>query len=402
MEPLLRAHQLTKVYRVYKNPKHRIKEIIFRRPYHEPVLALDHVSLEVLAGSALGVIGENGAGKSTLLSILAGVLRPTGGKVVRSGKVASILDLGGGFHQEFSGRQNIQMSGAMLGLSQKEVETSIDRVIDFSELHHFIDKPLKTYSSGMHIRLAFSVAINVHPEILIIDEVLAVGDAYFQRKCIDHLSNYLQAGGSIVFCSHSMYAVAQFCQNAVWLKEGRVRAAGPAAEVIAAYENYIREKEQRKATHLHFSEEKAPSDTPRGGASPAWIEECSLNGVKDSEPPVCRFGETLLVRARLRTSHPEWKFHAGVAIDRNDHLNCYATSTITDRLPFLSGKDSFDIEFFVPQLPFLRGNYFLKLFILDETGIQVLDSKTFPFSVISEDHPWGVCYVPHEWRFERE
>ena len=397
MEPVLTARQLTKVYRVYKNPSHRIKEILLRRPFHEPFVALDHVSLEVMPGTAIGVIGENGAGKSTLLSILAGVLRPTGGEVKSTGRIASILDLGGGFHGEFTGRQNIQMSAAMRGMTRKEIEQSLDRIVDFSELHHFIDKPIKTYSSGMHIRLAFSVAINVNPDILVIDEVLAVGDSYFQHKCLDNLRTFLNSGRAIVFCSHSMYSVVQFCKNAIWLKEGRVRSEGPAQDVVAAYENYTRQKELRKKAAPFEAKSVEKAEAIEELPPHAWIESCSINGI-DREPLVCRFSEPFTASAVFRTSKPEWKYHAGIVIDRNDHLNCYASSTLTDGLPPFEGRSLFQADFLVPSLPFLRGNYFLKFFLLDETGLHVLDQKIVAFSVVSDGHPWGVCFVPHEWR----
>jgi len=399
MEPVLSAYQLTKVYRIYRNPRDRIKEILFRRPYHEPMVALDHVSLEVPPGAALGVVGENGAGKSTLLGILAGVLKPTGGAVTRQGKVASILDLGGGFHSEFTGRQNIQMSAAMLGLGHKEIENSLDRIIDFSELHHFMDKPLKTYSAGMHIRLAFSVAVSVSPDLLVIDEVLAVGDAYFQKKCLDRLADFLENGGSIVFCSHSMYTVTQFCSQALWLRQGRAQAMGDAREVVAAYDDYTREKTRRMEQKDPFSRgapAEGRSETPERSA--AWIETCFLDGAHAGPDALYRLGDELLATVRFRTLRPEWKYHLGAAIDRNDHLTCYAVSTLSERLPCFSLNDAYEATFRIPRLPLLRGNYFLKLFLLDETGIRVLDTKTLPFTVVSEEEPWGVCYVPHEWK----
>ncbi|MCI0344366.1 MAG: ABC transporter ATP-binding protein, partial [Chloroflexi bacterium] len=223
-DTVVTVHGLSKRYRVYATPWDRLWEALTRRPRHRDFHALDDVGFTLERGEGLAVIGENGAGKSTLLKILAGITAPTAGRLEVRGKIASILELGSGFHPEFTGRQNIVLNAAMLGLSEAEVKARMPEIVGFSELGEFIDQPVKCYSTGMAMRLGFSIATQVDPEVLIIDEALSVGDGYFQKKCMDRLQRYVEEGGTLLFCSHAMYYVSAFCRRAMWLKQGRVEA----------------------------------------------------------------------------------------------------------------------------------------------------------------------------------
>ena len=194
------ADRLTKVYKVYASPWGRLREAVTRRPAHVPFRALDDVSFELPAGEGLGVVGENGAGKSTLLKIVAGVTRPTSGELDVEGRVASILELGSGFHHEFTGRQNIRLSAAIVGLDERELRERTGDIIEFSELGPAIDQPVRSYSTGMTMRLGFSIAVQVEPDILVVDEALSVGDGYFQKKCMDRLQGFVAGGGTLLFC----------------------------------------------------------------------------------------------------------------------------------------------------------------------------------------------------------
>src|SRR3954462_14918455 len=238
-EPVVIAEELSKVYKVYKPPWDRLRELVTRRPRHREFHALEKASFSLPRGEGLAIIGENGAGKSTLLKTLAGITAPTSGSVTVRGKVASILELGSGFHPEFTGRQNIVLNAAMLGLSQDELRRKLPDIVAFSELGDFIDQPVKTYSTGMAMRLSFSIATQVEPDVLIIDEALSVGDGYFQKKCMDRLRRFVDGGGTLLFCSHAMYYVSAFCQRALWLRQGRAEALGPTEEVVREYENFL-------------------------------------------------------------------------------------------------------------------------------------------------------------------
>ena len=241
----VQAEKVSKTYKLYDSPSDRWKELLLRRPRARHFRALTDVSFGLERGAALGLIGENGAGKSTLLKIIAGTTQPTSGTVSRNGAVASILELGMGFHPEFTGEENARMNAALLGLSGPEIRRRLPEIRDFAEIGDFFRRPVRTYSSGMVLRLAFSVATHVDAEILIVDEALAVGDGYFQKKSIDRISEFQKRGGTLLFCSHALYYVALLCGEAIWLKEGKPAASGRAVEVVRAYEAFLQEKERK-------------------------------------------------------------------------------------------------------------------------------------------------------------
>ena len=259
-QPVVSARALSKIYRVYARPVDRLVEGLLRRPRHTPFEALRSIDLEVPRGEGFGIIGENGAGKSTLLKILAGVTAPTSGVVEIRGTVASILELGSAFHNELTGRQNIALNAAMFGLDRNQVIERTPGIIDFSELGHFIDQPVKTYSTGMVMRLGFSIAIQVAPDVLIIDEALSVGDGYFQKKCMVHLKRYVDGGGTLLICSHAMYYISAFCKRALWMREGGIESLGPTQQVVPRYEAYLDNKGDRKGEQPEIIE--APPSSP--------------------------------------------------------------------------------------------------------------------------------------------
>ena len=228
--PALAFQDLSKVYRVYPRPADRLIEAITGRPRHEPVYALRSVSGRLERGEVMGLIGENGSGKSTLLKILAGTTPPTTGEFTVPGRIASILELGASFHPEVTGRQNAVLQAALTGLSRSEIDAALPEIEAFAELGEFFERPVKTYSSGMSMRLAFAVATAVLPDVVILDEALAVGDARFQKKCIDRIFDLKSSGRTIFFCSHALYYISTFCDHALWLRDGLVAAEGRGAE----------------------------------------------------------------------------------------------------------------------------------------------------------------------------
>lgn len=244
-EPAIRVEDLSKVFRLHTERRSSLKETVVRGRSRRAgtFQALEGVSFEVPRGTTVGLIGHNGSGKSTLLKILAGVYRPTSGAVVVDGRVSALLELGAGFHGELTGRENIYLNGSILGMSRREIESSMDDIIEFAGIGDFIDSPVKVYSSGMYVRLGFAIAVTLDPEILIVDEIIAVGDEEFQRKCFDHLFRLRNQGTTIVLVTHSMGLAAELCDSAVWLDHGHVRAIGPAPEVISEYLGAVNERE---------------------------------------------------------------------------------------------------------------------------------------------------------------
>jgi ABC-2 type transport system ATP-binding protein len=238
----VRVDHVTKSFRMYHERNQSLKAAIMRgrTSVHEDFLALNDVTFDVPLGSTFGLIGSNGSGKSTLLKCLANIYYPNKGSVTHFGKIAAMLEVGSGFHAELSGRENIFLNGSILGMSRKDVTKKFDEIVDFSGVEQFIDQPVKNYSSGMYVRLGFAIAINVDPDILVVDEVLAVGDAEFQEKCFRKFSDFKQAGKTVILVSHSMDTVQTMCDHAAWLNHGQLQAVGEAKSIIRAYEDSLR------------------------------------------------------------------------------------------------------------------------------------------------------------------
>jgi lipopolysaccharide transport system ATP-binding protein len=389
----LAVRDVGKVYRRYASPGARVVEALTRRSRHREFHALSGVTLEVGSGTGFGVIGENGAGKSTLLKILAGVTAPTTGSVEVRGSVASILELGAGFHPDFSGRQNIRLNAALFGISEAELERRSPAIAAFSELGDFIDQPVKTYSSGMAMRLAFSIAAELDPLILIVDEALSVGDGYFQKKCMDRLQRYRKNGGTLLLCSHALYYVAAYCENSVWLRDGRVAALGPTEEVIRDYERHL------AARSTLGTPTEQPAESPAETAGPARLTHVGIVG-----PVELKLGDPMEIAIAWESDDPSRKFHLGVGINRSDEVEVASISSEADGHPPFEGRTRYDARLRLPRLPLVKGEFSLYIFLLDEQGLHVYDRRILPavFSIKPDRYRFGLIAVEHEWRAESE
>jgi ABC-type polysaccharide/polyol phosphate transport system ATPase subunit len=382
------AAGLSKVYRTYASPWDRLLEPLLRRPRHREFRALEDVTFALPRGEGLALIGENGAGKSTLLKILAGITAPTTGSFQVRGKVASILELGSGFHPEFTGRQNIVLNAAMLGLSQEELRRKMPDIVAFSELGEFIDQPVKCYSTGMAMRLGFSIATQVEPDVLIVDEALSVGDGYFQKKCMDRLRVFVDSGGTLLFCSHAMYYVSAFCQRALWLRNGRAEALGPVSEVVGEYENFLVAKSERAA-------QESPLATAPTPGMPARILLARL-----AEPrSFYTQGDPWVLEVEWETTDPRLGFHLGVGINRADGIEVCSFATHLDGLPPAAGERRHAARLSIPSLPLVKGEFTLYIFLLDEEGLHIYDQRVIPaaFDVRSPAYAFGLVRVEHTW-----
>ncbi|HEV2219092.1 MAG TPA: ABC transporter ATP-binding protein [Casimicrobiaceae bacterium] len=345
--------------------------------------ALDGVSFEIRRGESLGVIGENGAGKSTLLKVIAGVIKPTRGTMTVDGRVGALLELGSGFHPDYTGLANIELAAALLGLTPAEIADKRDEIIAFAELGDHIRDPIKQYSSGMVVRLGFAVATALAPDILITDEVLAVGDESFQKKCIAWIERYLACDGTLLFCSHSMYHVQKLCRNAMWLKDGRVERYGTADGVTQAYLAYHEAKEarskgaialERAASAGYYaiqSLELDRSDVERGG-------DVTLHGdvyTPDGRAPVIVIG---IVRA---DGTPVF----GVATDMD---GVGLTSIAADRYGF---------SLTLPALPLQPGSYEVRAHAADPEGVRIFDHVERPLTVRGATRELGLVHLTHRW-----
>ena len=397
-EEVVTADGLTKTYRVYGTPWDRLGELVTRRPRHRKFHALEGVTFALPRGEGLALIGENGAGKSTLLKILAGITAPTAGSFAVRGKVASILELGSGFHPEFTGRQNVVLNAAMLGLSQEELRRKMPDILAFSELGEFIDQPVKVYSTGMAMRLGFSIATQVEPDVLIIDEALSVGDGYFQKKCMDRLRVFVQGGGTLLFCSHAMYYVSAFCQRALWLRHGRAEGLGPVAEVVRDYENFLVAKSAQPGQPEQPGQSGQPGPAaPRPSGMPARIAAVRL--VAPAADGLYRPGEDWELEVEWETADPRLEFHLGVGINRVDGVEVCSFATHLDGLPPRSGDTRYAARLRIPALPLAKGEFTLYIFLLDEEGLHIYDQRVLPsfFTVHSPSYSFGLVRVDHAW-----
>jgi lipopolysaccharide transport system ATP-binding protein len=398
-ELAVEARSVSKVYRLYAKPVDRLRELLLRRPRHREFQALSGVSFDLPAGKALGLIGENGAGKSTLLKIVAGTTQPTSGSVARRGVVASILELGMGFHPEFTGRENARMNAALLGLTGPEIRRRLPEIRDFAELGDFFDRPVRMYSSGMTLRLAFAVATHADADVLIVDEALAVGDGYFQKKSIDRITDFQKRGGTLLFCSHALYYIALLCDEAIWLKNGAVAAQGPAPAVVRQYERFLQEKER----HLEPSP-SALEPASTNGRRPARFTQVRVHDGSGYPRSEFAAGETVAVDLDFETADPSLSFHVRVGADREDGVQAFAVDTRGEPWAPLTGRSRYRLRLLFPELPIAQGEFRLYAFLGDETALHLHDLKVLRpgFSILAPEYSVGLLRPAHIWSIEGE
>jgi len=364
-------------------------------------LALDGVSFDVEKGRTVGLIGRNGSGKSSLLKLIAGIGKPTSGTVHVSGRVSALIELGAGFHPEISGRENVFINGMMLGLSKAEIARRFDDIVAFAELGEFIDEPVKTYSSGMYMRLGFAVAINVDPDVLLVDEVLAVGDEAFTHKCLDKFAEFRRRGKTIVLVTHTLDLVTKFCDGAVWLDGGKVRATGDPKRVVDAYLLEVAESENHVRTSTAPIASDPGSDGPaRWGSKDAEIEQVELERDDGQPAQVFESGQPMRIRARVRASHPLHDFVFGIGIFTADGVCCFGTNTqIEGSVPReLSGTGEFTVE--IERLDLVAGAYTLDVAVHRQDGVPYdYHRHLYSFRVASPVKDTGIYRPRHRWTF---
>jgi ABC-type polysaccharide/polyol phosphate transport system ATPase subunit len=394
MAAAIEIDQLTKQFKLYKEKPSSLKERIlrFRRVRWEPFTALDNISLDIEAGTTVGLLGHNGSGKSTLLKCMAGILQPTSGCVRTVGRMAALLELGAGFHPELSGRENVYLNGSILGLKKVEVDRVFDDIVGFAELEQFIDTPVKHYSSGMYIRLGFAVAINVDPEILLIDEVLAVGDEAFQRKCIDKVKSFQAEGRTIVVVTHASDLVRQMCDKAAALEHGVMVAHGEPNEVIREF----RDRLLAAATPAADIDPEAA----RSELSPMWgkvkIEDVRVVYANDHRDNVVP-GEPMKVTVAMESDGPVDDVVVGIAIYNTMGWMVFGTNTQLRGVDLgrIDGRRVVTFEF--PDVPLLDGTYPFTIGVHTAGGL-VYDSweQLRHFDVAAPARDIGLARLPLE------
>lgn len=404
------AEDIYKYYKKYAN-RHKfltLKSALVNRTLFtdlksdEKFAALRGVSFCVEEGKTLSIIGENGSGKSTMLKILAGISRPTEGRISTTGRISALIELGAGFHPEISGRENIFINGIILGLTKKTIQEKLEDIVRFAELEDFIDNPVKSYSSGMYMRLGFSIAINVDPDILLVDEVLAVGDASFVPKCLEKINEFKRKGKTIIFVSHDLSTVDRISDEVIWLKNGKIEMQGYPKRVIDAYLEYIGKRDEKKAEIQHLEEEKEGEIDveKRWGSREIEISNVRMLDGAGREKYIYEADEPLSIEFDVTAHKTEGDFVFGIGIFNSEGVSCYGSNTFIEdyKSRSVSGKGSVRIK--IPALNLINGAYFLDIAVHKRDGFPFdYHHFQYTFRVTSPHRDVGIIRIPHEWEF---
>lgn len=407
----IEIQNLSKSYKLYKKPFDRVKETfsLTHKQYSTEKYVLNQVSVEIPKGDVVGIVGTNGAGKSTLLKIVTGVLTPTSGKVLVNGKTAALLELGTGFNPEFTGIKNIFLNGTMMGFTHEEMKGKLQEIIDFADIGEFINQPVKIYSSGMFARLAFAVATNVEPDILIVDEALSVGDLRFQMKCMDKMKSMMDSGVTVLFVSHDINAIRRLCTKGLWLKNGEVQAYGETNKVCDQYLDYLKlldfeEESLQKSEDYIVSDEGKEFKEFHAGSKDTIAEIVGVkfkNSRGDLIEEIDLFDPFMVeIYYDVFDEHVEFPV-LGAALKRIDDEYICGVNTLLDKetIPWKYGRNCFKVIY--PEgIRTLGGKYYFDIGLFDKTATVPIHywAKVKEFTVTADYIGEGICILPHEWR----
>ncbi|MDU4937982.1 MAG: ABC transporter ATP-binding protein [Clostridium sp.] len=403
MSTMIEVKNLVKKYNIYEQPIDRLKETlsITKKCYHKEFIALDGLTFNVEKGDAIGILGKNGSGKSTLLKMITGVLTPTSGDLKLNGRIAAILELGAGFNMEYTGVENIYLNGTMMGYSKEDMDKKVNDIIKFADIGDFINQPVKIYSSGMFARLAFAVAINVDPDILIVDEALAVGDTRFQIKCIEKMKSLKESGTTVLFVSHATEQIKRFCNKAMWLKDGKIKAIGESSEIADMYEDFMKygEVDHKKDVRMKAKREEAINkDEFRVPMDENIL--ASIHEVKLSKEKLSSFEDL-----EVEISYDIYKdsidsFLLGAAIYTPGREYIFGPNTFLEKVSVPNTFGRHKVIYHIPKMPLLGGTYTIDVGIFTDESIVNLDYKEAicQFKVVNKYISEGRFYIEHEWK----
>jgi len=415
----MNAVEIDNVSKLYKKFAHKrqfqtLKSALLRGNFFSSLnpkdafAALRNVNCTIPKGRMFGVIGSNGSGKSTLLKLIAGISKPTYGKITTNGKISALIELGAGFHPEISGRENIFINGIMLGLTRKSISERFDDIVRFAELEDFIDQPVKTYSSGMFMRLGFAVAVNVDPDILLVDEVLAVGDEAFAHKCLDKINDFKKRNKTIVLVTHSLGMVKELCDSAMWLKKGEVMKIGDPRMVCGAYLMDVESKEetemqaeyQKVVEELTAGKKDSKVQQSRWGGGEIQISKVQLLDEHDQEKHVFTTGEKMQIKMFISVRKAVEDFVFGIGIYNTEGVCCYGTNTNIEDLQSIECKGTGEVTFVTDHLNLVEGTYFLDVAAHRKDDYPYdYHRHLYTFKVRSQIKDVGIFRPEHTWEF---
>jgi len=406
--PLVELRAVSRRF-VKRAERHRSFQDLFirllrgRKPPQDLFWPLRNVSLAVHPGDSIGVIGPNGSGKSTLLKLITGILEPTGGELYVHGRISSLLELGAGFQPDLTGRENIYLNGSIYGLTRAEIDARLDDIIAYAELGDFIDTPVRHYSSGMHVRLGFAIAIYTEPDLLLVDEVLAVGDAAFQRKCLHSIQQYRDRGGTLFLVSHDLDAVQSICKRVIWLEDGEVQADGAPTDVVMAYLNHVAQTEQEKTRRAGIPS-SAEIENRRWGTGKVRITAVELLDTDGQPSKVFYSGAPLSVRLRYVAAEPVANPVFGLAIHHDSGAHIAGPNTRFGGLEIPRLEPVGSLTYTIPALPLLEGQYVISVAAVDSVDSETYDyhDRRYPFQVFpgQANERYGLISLGGEWRLD--
>jgi len=409
----IEVENVSRIYRKYSE-QHRFKtfksailkgDLFKSLKSDEKVVALNNINFKVEKGTTFGVIGENGSGKSTLLKVVAGIAKPTSGSVSVHGKVSALIELGAGFHPEITGRENVYINGVMLGLSKEEIDKKFKDIVKFAELEDFIDAPVKTYSSGMYMRLGFSIAINVNPDVLLVDEVLAVGDASFVPRCLERIDEFRRKKKTILFVSHDLITVEKICDRVAWLKNGEMKALGDPKRVIDKYVQDVKSKkesdfEQKQKEEEDQEELDQERRENRWGNRDIEIKKVRLKDLKGKEKRVFSPSDGMVIEMNFQAKNQIKDFVFGIGIFNSQGVCCYASNTVLEGYKSKSVKGTGKVMCQVQKLNLINGTYYLDVAAHRQDGFPYDYHRNLNSFMVSSDYIDSGVYRPqHSWEF---
>lgn len=414
----IEVRNVSKNFKVYLDKGHTIKEKVLsskRRRYEERKVLKD-ISFDVKKGEGLGLIGHNGCGKSTMLKLLTKIMYPDSGTIKMTGRVSSLIELGAGFHPDMSGRQNIYINASIFGLTNKEIDKRLEDIIAFSELEEFIDNPVRTYSSGMYMRLAFSVAINVDADILLIDEILAVGDAAFQAKCFNKIKSIKASGTTVVIVSHALSQIEEICERSLWIHDGLVRSCGKPKDVHEEYARYVLDKRieiadkelkrqnRKKQQQLKEAVEKKKEEVKNSASVQKAVEiiDTRMYDIHGNERSMFKTGDQCTVRVSYKVNRLSKHSYFAVGIIRSDGVVFYSMKMRTDKEKGRNLSADGSIDLHIDNLTMLPDLYFVDVAVEDSSA-NIIDyiSSAYKFEMVSEKVEEGISRLKHTWYEEK-
>lgn len=408
--PHVSVQNLNKDFKIYERPQDRLFEIILRQQRHQLYHVLSDISFAVPDGKSLGIIGDNGAGKSTLLKLLVGTLQPTSGEIAIEGQVAALLELGAGFHPEFTGRKNIYLNAALLGVPDDNIAELEKDIIAFSELDYFIDRPVKTYSSGMYVRLAFSIATMVRPDILVIDEALSVGDMAFQKKCVQRMNEFRLQQKTMVFCSHSMFHVQELCDIAIWLDKGKIREIGDSDKVVGHYEDFCNNKKTYNSIREDIPAELRASHEASEAAQSEDIQDCRINSiavksVDGTDITTIKPLSDVLLEMEVEVLVDNMEGHFGFAFMKSaeEPIASFLTTNADEiEIGSFAKGDVFKVSLVVEKVAMRVGEFYVLGGLADKSGLLWYETKFSRLLAMEPNKGVGPMIMKCNWQLDKD